>query len=235
MFDLPNEALRPEHVPGPDAPWHPTIAEFALTFDGYEAMGNRLSKYAERRFEKWKMDGSLPRDLFHLRACLFMEQRSVRWAFDERPTDDQLAYARALIAAIRIRVQREMTAGPGHNKTGVSIPENKPSELGREQDDAVLDPGITGKPWEHLGSDPAWDPWYTYYAVAGTFVRVRWDEDPPMPTEVCRAENGLWTPDETLWQLCFGENDGWPSEPSLDERTARALAARHAVVLEEPS
>jgi hypothetical protein len=39
MFDLPNEALRPEHVPGPDAPWHPTIAEFVLTFDGYEAMG----------------------------------------------------------------------------------------------------------------------------------------------------------------------------------------------------
>lgn len=111
MFDLPNEALRPEHIPGPDAPWHPTIAEFALTFDGYEAMGNRLVKYAERRFEKWQSDGSLPRDMFHLRACLFMEQRSVRWAFDEQPTGDQLAYAHALVAKIRMLVERQMSVG----------------------------------------------------------------------------------------------------------------------------
>ena len=74
----------PSTLPGPDAPWHPTIAEFALTYNGYEAMGNRLYRYAERRFEKWQKDGSLPRDLLHLRSCLFMEQRAVRWA-EERP------------------------------------------------------------------------------------------------------------------------------------------------------
>jgi len=52
MFEIPDEELRLEDIPGPDAPWHPTIAEFALTFDGYEAMGNRIYRYAERRCER---------------------------------------------------------------------------------------------------------------------------------------------------------------------------------------
>jgi hypothetical protein len=73
-------------------------------------MGNRLPKYAERRFEKWKKDRSLPRDLPHLRACLFMEQRAVWWSEHPHglagPTLDQLAYARALIDAIRILVAK---------------------------------------------------------------------------------------------------------------------------------
>lgn len=113
MFDgISNEELRPEHVPAPDAPWHPTIAEFALTFDGYEAMGGfgRLSSYAERRFERWRADGSLPRELRHLRSCLFMEQRAVRWAMDEKPTAEQLAYAHALIAAMRVVAQKKASA-----------------------------------------------------------------------------------------------------------------------------
>lgn len=101
MLDIPNDELRPEHLPGPDAPWYPTIAEFALTFDGYEAMGNRLFSYAGRRFEKWRQDGSLPGDLRHLRSCLFVEQRRVKWSIPEQPEAEQLAYARALIEAIR--------------------------------------------------------------------------------------------------------------------------------------
>jgi hypothetical protein len=109
MFDIPNDDLRPEHVPGPDAPWQPTIAEFALTYDGYEEMGNRIFRFAERRFERWRTDGSLPRELRHLRACLFMEQRRVRWAENWPPhgqTDEELAYALALIEAIRTIVQK---------------------------------------------------------------------------------------------------------------------------------
>lgn len=110
MFDIPNDDLRPEHIPGPDAPWHPTIAEFALTFDGYDAMGNRTFTFAERRLETWRRDGSLPRELRHLRACLFMEQRSVRWAENgpspSGPSNEQLTYARALIGAIRTTVQK---------------------------------------------------------------------------------------------------------------------------------
>ena len=103
MWGIPNEELRPEHVPASDAPWHPTIAEFALTYDGYEAMGSfgKLTRYAHHRFERWGEDGSLPRDLHHLRSCLFMEQRAVRWDYSETPTAEELAYARALIEAIR--------------------------------------------------------------------------------------------------------------------------------------
>lgn len=113
MFEIPNEELRPEHVPGPGAVWHPTIAEFALSYNGYEVIGNRLPKYAERRFERWRKDGSLPRDLLHLRSCLFMEQRFVWWAEyspSESPTVEQIAYAHALIDAIRAVVERKSAA-----------------------------------------------------------------------------------------------------------------------------
>ena len=113
LDDLSNEELRPEHVPGPEAPWYPTIVDFALTFDGYEAMGGfgRLASYAERRFERWKENGSLPRDLRHLRSCFFMVQRAVRWAFDETPTAEELAYAHALLDAIRIAADKKVSAG----------------------------------------------------------------------------------------------------------------------------
>lgn len=80
MAEIADDDLLPEHVPDRNAPWHPTIAEFALTYDGYAAMGNRIFSFAERRFDRWREDGSLPRELRHLRACLFIEQRSIRWA-----------------------------------------------------------------------------------------------------------------------------------------------------------
>src|SRR3954449_12916412 len=99
MSEIPNDDLRPEAVPGLEAEWYPTIAEFALSFDGYEAMGNRLSNYASRRFERWKRDGSLPRDLSHIRWGLLLLPPAVLWAEygpDHGPTADDLAYAHAL-------------------------------------------------------------------------------------------------------------------------------------------
>ncbi len=136
MFDeLSNEQLRPEHVPPRDAPWHPTIAEFALTFNGYEAMGNRLFKYAERRFETWKKDRSLPRDLLHLRACLFMEQRAVWWSehpyAPAGPTPDQFAYAHALIDAIRILVAKRAVRDE-------SLPSDTSAEVRSERTEAPM-------------------------------------------------------------------------------------------------
>jgi hypothetical protein len=114
MSDISNDELLPEHLPQPDAEWQPTIAEFALTFDGYEAMGGltSLSRYARQIFERWKKDGSLPGDLLHLRSCLFMEQRVVRWAEYGAggPNPEQLAFAHALIEAIRTCVS-ERTGG----------------------------------------------------------------------------------------------------------------------------
>jgi hypothetical protein len=94
--------------------WYPTIVEFALSFDGYEAMGSRLPNYARRRFERWKRDGSLSRDLLHLQACLFMVQRTVRWAEygpEPGPTAEELSYVRALLDAIRAAARRECAEG----------------------------------------------------------------------------------------------------------------------------
>jgi hypothetical protein len=118
MHDIPNDELRPQNVPGPNAPWQPTVAEFALTFDGYEAMGGfgRLSSYAQRTYQRWKDDGRLPQDLRQLRSCLFMEQRAARWAEYGAggPSDEQVEYAHALIDAIRTLVAtRADASGPG--------------------------------------------------------------------------------------------------------------------------
>ena len=130
VHDVPSENLRPEDVPGADAEWHPTIAAFALTFDGYAAMGNRIFSYAERRLDRWREDGSLARGLDHLRACLFMEQRAVRWAENwpsgGGPTDEQLAYARDLMGAIRRaaekRVRAEERASMGQRRSqGIDV------------------------------------------------------------------------------------------------------------------
>jgi hypothetical protein len=95
-----------DRIPLEDAPWHPTIVEFALAFDGYDALGGeRLLAYAERAFERWRTDGSLPDDLRHLRSCLYWEQR-VQWHVEDsagpsEPPPERFAYARALIGAIR--------------------------------------------------------------------------------------------------------------------------------------
>lgn len=65
MFDeIPNAKLRTADVPAIDAPW-PTIFEFALTFDGYEALGGNgpcgdLANESEQHFLQ---TGALPPDL----------------------------------------------------------------------------------------------------------------------------------------------------------------------------
>src|SRR5438876_1085415 len=110
MHEIPNEELRPEHLPEPDAPW-PAIAEFAVTCDGYEPMGDDLLPiHAMQACEKWRKEGSLPSGLLDLRSCLLMEQRAVRWAennpYSNEPTRERLACVRALLEAIRLAVTR---------------------------------------------------------------------------------------------------------------------------------
>ena len=165
MFDeLSNEELRPEHVPPHDAPWHPAIAEFALTFNGYEAMGNRIFKYAERRFERWKKDKSLPHDLLHLRACLFMEQRAVRWAEHPPaaagPTEEQLAYAHALIDAIRTAVTKRNANQAFHELDAAAEVSNERKELPivsvEQADFRIRDEGVTFHVRPTSGAGKAW-------------------------------------------------------------------------------
>lgn len=95
MDTIPNDRLTRAMVPRSNATWS-TIAEFALTFDGYEANGS-FEKCAEianaRRHET----------LTDLRTCLFFEQR--RWRhFGEEPDDDALRYLRSIVDSIRAMV-----------------------------------------------------------------------------------------------------------------------------------
>lgn len=82
-------------IPNPDASWR-EIAEFALTFNGYEVWGS-FEKCAEIANAK-RQDS-----LTDLRTCLFFEQR--RWRhFGEDPDGEAMAYIRALVEKIRRRV-----------------------------------------------------------------------------------------------------------------------------------
>ncbi|RMF79990.1 MAG: hypothetical protein D6744_08610 [Planctomycetota bacterium] len=69
---IPNEQLRLEDLPPPDADWN-TISEFALTFDGYDYWGS---------FEKCSAVSKRPdpATLPEIRTCLFMLQRRARWS-----------------------------------------------------------------------------------------------------------------------------------------------------------
>jgi hypothetical protein len=97
-------------VPDDTAPWHPTILDFAIGFDGFAAFGGfaKLSEHAKTAWSRWRQDGSLPADLGLLRALLYYEHR-VQWHREEsggpsEPPPERFAYARALMSAIRATV-----------------------------------------------------------------------------------------------------------------------------------
>lgn len=102
-------SLTGESIPGPNAPWMPDMAEFALTFDGYEALGTRIGDSANASRHEWSENGMLPHGLVELRSCLFFEQRRHRH-FGWDPDGDAMGYIRVLIEAIRARVTE---ANPG--------------------------------------------------------------------------------------------------------------------------
>lgn len=112
-----HRVLTPEIVPEPDAPWLDPethlldhldapltdVVGFALSFDGYAAMGENLRHAANHAAEQWRKDGVVPETLVKLRSYLFYEQR--RWRhFQRTPTEADLTYMRALIEAIRVYV-----------------------------------------------------------------------------------------------------------------------------------
>ena len=100
MESIPNEALEPTHVPPSDGPWK-DIERFALTFNGYEAIGQRLGDLANEHAQL----GTVPVDLSELRGCLFFEQR--RWRqFDEPPQGKPIEHIGRLLEGIRAAVAR---------------------------------------------------------------------------------------------------------------------------------
>ena len=93
--EIANQEVTLTDVPGPNVDWD-TIAEFALTFDGYKAWGS---------FEKCAEIANAQRQetLTQVRTCLFFEQR--RWRhFGEEPDKDAMEYIRGVVEKIRSRV-----------------------------------------------------------------------------------------------------------------------------------
>lgn len=102
-FDDFHRVLTPEIVPSPDAPFWMDIAEFALSFDGYSALGgfDELATLAHATAKRWRRTKELPESLVELRSCLFFEHRSYRHT-DTTPEGTHLDYIRALVEAIRV-------------------------------------------------------------------------------------------------------------------------------------
>ena len=97
---ISNEALELAHIPPADAGWK-AIEPFALTLNGYEAIGQRLGDLAEGHARA----GTLPEDLTELRGCLFFEQR--RWRqFDEPPHGKPMEHILRLLESIRTAVAK---------------------------------------------------------------------------------------------------------------------------------
>ena len=98
--------LTVERVPDPGAPFWMEVAEFALSFDGYQyraaGLGGWANSHVHRFHEAARLDHNLR--LPDLRALLFYEQRRYRH-LDETPTGSAARYVDALLAAIRSRVE----------------------------------------------------------------------------------------------------------------------------------
>lgn len=103
---LPDEALRPDDVPAPDAPWE-EVAAFGHRFHAYRVAGSlqRVASLTLAAHEQWEQDGTLPEDLTRCRLALF---HTVRASHGRSPAPDTEAWARALVTAIREQV-RERT------------------------------------------------------------------------------------------------------------------------------
>lgn len=95
---ISNESLELAHIPPSDGDWK-EIERFALTLNGYEAIGQRLGDLADEHAR----EGTLPVELTELRACLFFEQR--RWRHFEAPPEGKpMAHILRLLEAIRAAV-----------------------------------------------------------------------------------------------------------------------------------
>ena len=93
-----DDELTLELVPAPDADFWMAIAEFALTFDGYDYWGSfdTCAGIANAASQRFAATGALPDSLLGVRTCLFFEQR--RWRhFNEEPSVDAMSYIRALV------------------------------------------------------------------------------------------------------------------------------------------
>jgi hypothetical protein len=105
MDKIPNSQLHMEDIPSRRASWI-KIVPFALSFNGYEHCGSvqKCRDVAKKGVTRHKENQDLNQSLTDLRTCLFFEAR--RWKhLEKKPTASGLRYIRALLEAIRVRVQ----------------------------------------------------------------------------------------------------------------------------------
>jgi hypothetical protein len=100
---IPNNELRLEDIPPAEAGWEAHV-DLAHSFFGYDQLGSSLMGLANAAASRYRHEGALPSTLTELRACLFFEyRRAVHYG---APTDDMRAYTKAMVAAIRHKVER---------------------------------------------------------------------------------------------------------------------------------
>jgi hypothetical protein len=127
MREIANSMLTRADIPSPDTEWQ-AIAEFALTFNGYEFWGSfeKCAEIANTRQQETLTD---------LRTCLFFEQR--RWRhFGREPAGEDMTYLRELVEKIR----RHVSAG------------NVAAE--REREMPEMHALYTHNPWQELPHSP---------------------------------------------------------------------------------
>lgn len=106
--ELKNFDLKADQIPDGNSDYR-NVAEFALTFDGYERFG-RVAEFANNNLAVYNADKESlkKRTLTELRACLFYEQRRYRH-MDEEPENEDRDYINALLTEMFIRVDENKT------------------------------------------------------------------------------------------------------------------------------
>jgi hypothetical protein len=101
--EIENSDLKANNIPKIHSDYK-TIAEFALTFEGYEKF-DRIAEFANNNLNVFNTDRTSfkKRTLTELRACLFYEQRRYRH-MDEEPENEGREYINALLTEILNRV-----------------------------------------------------------------------------------------------------------------------------------
>ena len=110
MNKIPNSQLIEGDIPSRRAAWK-NIIPFAQSFNGYEHWGSvqKCREVARRGVALHKANLDLTQSLTDLRTCLFFEAR--RWKqLEKAPSNAGLEYIRALLEAIRVRVQTKELA-----------------------------------------------------------------------------------------------------------------------------
>jgi hypothetical protein len=105
MNKIPNSQLLISDLPSRRASWK-NILPFAHSFNGYEHCGSvqKCRSIAIHGVSLHKANLDLTQSLTDLRTCLFFEAR--RWKnLEKTPTKSGITYIRALLEAIRTRVQ----------------------------------------------------------------------------------------------------------------------------------